>query len=234
MAVDEELVERVRKLDSGAVQELLQNVAPQVYRIAYALSGRWDVGRTIARFVLNRSVKMMPKWKAELEPTSWFHKYTVQTSRRSAKHQPGMGKDVLIEQALSPDANYIAFVAALRQLETQQREAFLLRYGEKLNERYSALAMDCSTKAVETHLIGAERGLKLVAGADFEPLVAKLSDAYMHLTPDEQQLVPQVSGVVFRRVTVRRWLRLVVWLIMLAILAAMLWGGWKLWHIIQI
>jgi DNA-directed RNA polymerase specialized sigma24 family protein len=233
MTVDADLVERVRELKPGAVQQLLQSQAPQVYRIAYALSGRWDVGRGIARFVLNRSVKMMPKWKPDDDPANWFHRYTIMTSRRSAKHQPAAGKDVLIEQALQPDARYVAFIAALRHLETQQREAFLLRHGEKLNARYSALAMDCSTQAAENHLIGAERSLKLVAAGDYEPMLQKLADAYMHLTPDSNQLVPAVDSVVFRRVHLRRWLRLIVLLIELAVLAAMVWGGWKLYQMIQ-
>jgi DNA-directed RNA polymerase specialized sigma24 family protein len=228
-----DIVERVRKLNPAAVQELLQAQAPQVYRIAYALAGRWDVGRGIARFVLNRSVKMMPKWKPDDDPANWFYRFTVMIARRSAKHQPKPQKDVLVEQAMSPDARYVAFVAALRQLETQQREAFLFRHGERLNARYSALAMDCSTQAAETHLIGAERALKLVAGADYDALVQKLADAYTHLTPDEAQLVPAVNTVVFRRVRLRRWFRLVMLLIQLAVLGAIAWGSWKLWQVIQ-
>jgi hypothetical protein len=176
----------------------------------------------------------MPKWKPEDDPANWFHRFTIMTARNQAKHQPPAGKDVLIEQALAPDAKYVAFIAALRQLETQQREAFLLRVGEKLNERYSALAMDCSTKAVETHLLGANRSLQLVAGEDLQALAQKLADAYMHLTPDSNQLVPTVSSVVFRRVSLWRLFRLVVVLIELGILAAMAWGGWKLYHMIQI
>jgi DNA-directed RNA polymerase specialized sigma24 family protein len=230
---DPDLLDAVRKLKPAAVQQLLHEQAPQVYRLAYALAGRWDVGRGIARFVLNRSVRMMPKWKPEEDPANWFHRFTIMVSRRSAKHRPAAGKDVLIEQALSPDQKYVAFIAALRQLETQQREAFLLRVGEKLNERYSALAMDCSTKAVETHLIGALRQLKLVAGEDFEPVSAKLADAYMHLTPESDQLVPQVSSVVFRRVSLRRCFKLMGFFIAVALLALIAWAGWKLWHMIQ-
>jgi DNA-directed RNA polymerase specialized sigma24 family protein len=233
MAADAELVENVRKLKPAAVQQLLAEQAPQVYRIAYALSGRWDVGRGIARFVLNRSVKMMPKWKPDDDPANWFHRFTIMTSRRSAKHQPAAGKDVLIEQALQPDAPYVAFIAALRQLETQQREAFLLRHGEKLNGRYSALAMDCSTQAAENHLIGAERTLKLVAVENFEPLVKKMTDAYAHLTPEAEHLVPAVTGVVFRRVKLRRWLRAIVVLIELVIIAALFWGAWMLYQRVQ-
>jgi DNA-directed RNA polymerase specialized sigma24 family protein len=234
MPTDAELLERARKLKPEAVQQLLQEMAPQVYRIAYALCGRWDTGREVARLVLSRSVNVMPRWKPEDDPANWFHRYTIMTSRDHAKRQPPAGKDVLIEQALAPDAKYIAFIAALRQLETQQREAFLLRVGEKLNERYSALAMDCSTKAVEVHLFGANRSLQPVAGEDLQALAQKLADAYMHLTPDANQLVPTVSSVVFRRVSLRRLFRLIVIVIELAILAAMAWGGWKLYHMIQI
>src|SRR5438093_1633321 len=112
MSVDADLVESARKLKTHAVSRLLQSEATSVYRIAYALSGRWDVGRGIARFVLNRSVRMMPKWKPEDDPGNWYHRFTILVSRRAARHQPRPGSDVLVEQALQPDAAYIAFLAA--------------------------------------------------------------------------------------------------------------------------
>jgi DNA-directed RNA polymerase specialized sigma24 family protein len=233
MTDSSELIEKARKLQPGAVGELLRAQAPGVYRIAYALSGRWDVGRGIARFVLNRSVRMMPKWDAEDDPANWFHRFTIMVSRRSAKHQPTAKKDVLVEQALAPDTAYIAFISALRQLETQQREAFLLRHGEKLNERYSALAMDCSTRAAQTHLAAAESALKLVSAGQYDAMVTKMIDAYAHLTPEPDQLVPSVNSVVFRRVRVRRWIRRIATLIALAALAAAGWGGWKLYEMVQ-
>src|SRR5258707_2034113 len=132
--IDADIVHAAQKLRPAAVAAILQENAAGVYRIAYALAGRWDVGRGIARFVLNRSVRMMPKWKPEDDPANWYHRFIIMTSRRGARHQiAGAAKDVLVEQALSPDTQYIAFVAALRQLETQQREAFLLHHCEHLN-----------------------------------------------------------------------------------------------------
>src|SRR4051812_43318541 len=122
MPVDSDVVDAARKLNASAVRAILHDNASGAYRLAYALSGRWDIGRGIARFVLSRSVRMMPQWKPDDDPANWYHRYTIMISRRSARHQPAAGKDVLIEQALSPDAAYIAFVAALRHLETQQRE----------------------------------------------------------------------------------------------------------------
>src|SRR3954463_8333001 len=109
MPVDADVLTAARELRPRAVTEVLRDNAQHVYRIAYALAGRWDVGRGIARFVLNRSVKMMPRWKPEDDPANWYHRFTIMTSRRSLHHRPASAiKDVLVEQALSPDAAYIA------------------------------------------------------------------------------------------------------------------------------
>jgi DNA-directed RNA polymerase specialized sigma24 family protein len=230
MVVDSRTIAGAKELRPGDVTRVLCGQATQVYRIAYALSGRWDSGKAIARFVLNRSVLVMPKWDVEADPANWFHRFTVQTSRRYEPTQEASAKDVLIEQAQNPDAPYIAFVAALRQLPPQQREAFLLRHGEKLNERYTALAMDCSTHAAHTHLHAAEEAMRLIAGPPYDALVQRLVDAYVHLTPDEDALTPTVNNVVFRRVRLRRFIRRVVTLILLAAIGLLLWGAWEFYR----
>src|SRR6478735_3014745 len=89
--LDADTIAAARKLRPAAVTAVLQCEALAVYRLAYALAGRWDVGRGIARFVLQRSVKMMPSWGPEADPSNWYHRFTIMTSRRSAKHQPKPG-----------------------------------------------------------------------------------------------------------------------------------------------
>lgn len=234
MPLDPEIIEAARKLKPSAVTAVLQDQAPGVYRIAYALSGRWDVGRGAARFVLNRSIKLMPKWRPDDEPDNWYHRFTIMTTRRSAKHQPDPRKDVLVEQAVNADQAYVAFVSALRQLDTQHREAFLLHHCERLNARYSALAMDCSTTAAETHLRAAEASLKLVAGPQFDAMVSKMTDAYKHLTPDPNELLPSLNGVVFKQVRVRRWIKRIAIVALLVIVAGLAWAGWKLYAMIGV
>ena len=229
-AVSPETIEEARKLKPRAVTDLLAAQYASVYRLAYALAGRWDVGRGVARFVLARSVRFMPKWDPEDDPANWYHRFTIMTSRRSSKHKADPKKDVLVEQALQPDAEYVAFVAALRHLEPQQREAFLLHYGERLNDRYAALAMDCSTEAARNHLVVAEKQLRLVAGPSMNALTQKLADAYMHLTPADDSVVPAVNRVVFRQVRLRRFARFVVLLLKLAAFGALIYGGWWLYH----
>ena len=197
MAVDEELIERAKKLRVGAVNSVLQSEIGGVYRLSYALAGSWGTGRAMARFVLNRSVKMMPKWDPGDDPADWYHRFTILTARRLAKPPPATKSDVLVEQSLSPDRQYIAFIAALRHLEYQQREAFLLRHGEKLNGRYSALAMDCSTSAAENHLRAAEQTLKLVAGEDFDCAAAKVDRCVL---PPHARARPSATNGQSRRV----------------------------------
>lgn len=233
MALAPEIIEGARKLRPRDVSALLQDQYPAVYRLAYALSGRWDVGRGIARFVLARSVRMMPKWKPDEDPANWFHRFTIMTSRRSAHHVADARSDVLVEQAIEPDQAYIAFVAALRHLDAQQREAFLLNACERLNARYSALAMDCSTEAADNHLRAAEQSLRLVAGPAFEALTRKLCDAYAHLTPEGQDVIPQASKAIVRQISLRRWLTRLVLLVELLIFAALLYGGWKLYEVLR-
>ena len=111
MPLEADVIDAARKLRPSAVEEILRSEVACVYRLAYALSGRWDVGRGIARFVLNRSVRMMPKWTRDADPDNWYHRFTVMTSRRSAHHEPQPCKDVLIEQAAAPvEPEYVAFV----------------------------------------------------------------------------------------------------------------------------
>ena len=225
--VSPETLAGARKLQPRAVTELLTTQYASVYRLAYALAGRWDVGRGVARFVLARSVRFMPKWGPDADPANWFHRFTIITSRRSlAKHKSDPKTDVLVQQALDPDAEYAAFVLALRHLEPQQREAFLLHHGERLNDRYAALAMDCSTEAAHNHLHVAEKQLRLVAGPAMPQLTQKMADAYQHLTPADDSVVPAVNRVVFRQVQIRRYFRMVVALIKLTIAAALIYGGW--------
>jgi DNA-directed RNA polymerase specialized sigma24 family protein len=232
-AVSPETIAAARKLKASAVADLLTSQYASVYRIAYALAGRWDVGRGIARFVLARSVRFMPRWEPDDDPANWFHRFTIMTSRRSAKHRAEPAKDVLVEQALDADGEYIAFVAALRHLEPQQREAFLLHYGERLNDRYAALAMDCSTEAAHNHLHVAEKNLRLVAGPSMNALTQKLADAYMHLTPADDSVIPAVNRVVFRQIKLRRLARLILRLVQLASLCALLYAGWRVYHMLR-
>jgi len=58
-------------------------------------------------------------------------------------------------------------------------------------------------------------------------------DAYVHLSPDPDQLLPTVNKVVFRQVRLRKWLRRVILLLEIIAIAALLFGGWKLYQMVR-
>jgi hypothetical protein len=63
--------------------------------------------------------------------------------------------------------------------------------------------------------------------------VRKLADAYQHLTPAPDDLLPAVNRVIFRQVRVRRWMRVLRWIAILAFVLAALWGVYKLYEMVQ-
>src|SRR4051812_35090482 len=152
MPVDDELLDRARRFDRAAIEAIFAENYPAVSRIAMGLSGRTDVGMGVTRFVIKRALHALPSWKDEDAPQRWFLHHTIITTRRAAKHQPDKTNDTLIADPRAAAPEYVAFIRALRSLPFQQREAFLLHHGERLNERWSAVTMDCSVIAASNHL----------------------------------------------------------------------------------
>jgi DNA-directed RNA polymerase specialized sigma24 family protein len=213
--VEVELLARARKLKRDAVEAVLARFYPVVYRMAAALSGRVDVARGVVRYVMKRSPRAMPGWRADddLGPQRWFHHHTILTTRRAAKHTPELHDDVFMADASALGPGYAAFIRALRSLPMQQREAFILNHGENLNARFLAVAMDCSVIAATQHLQAANNALLAIAGKDFEPFTHQVVERYKQLTPTEDLAVPHVKTIVRRWVWPRRiwaFLRLLI------------------------
>jgi DNA-directed RNA polymerase specialized sigma24 family protein len=229
-----QLVAAAKKLRTSAVAQVLENEYPAVYRLACGLVGREDVGRGIAKFVLARSIRLMPKCDVEDDPRQWFYHFTILTARRATRHQPRPADDVLVtksEQAQQTSTEYLAFIAALRALPRQQIEAFLLHHGEKLNTRYTSLAMDCSTEAATAHLAAAVETLKsVVMDGRLEPLVQRCAAAYARLTPEEQFIPPSITRTMLRHFWPRKIWRIVRFILQLIVLAGLIWGGWWLYR----
>jgi DNA-directed RNA polymerase specialized sigma24 family protein len=233
MDVDVDLLRAARKGRRDAIIELLAIHYPLVWRMAEALTGRRDIARGVMKYVMPRSLKALPGWKAESDPHRWFYHHTLLTTRRiSAAHQPDPLKDSLIDGPTTT-ASYLAFIKALRALPMQQREAFILANGEGAGARAMAVAMDLSTLAAENHLREASERLRALAPDKYDASVARLQAAYRKLSPDEDMSVPSVRSRVNRLVRpwfIRRTLRTIFTLLALALTA---WGAWWVWRIVQ-
>ncbi len=217
-----------RKLSAPAVAEVLREHYASVHRLAYGLAGRTEVGAGIVRYVMHRSIAIVPTWEEETQPENWFHHFTIITARRSIHHRPEARTDLLLgDTGVVPDPVYIAFIAALRALPQQQQEAFILHTCERLGPRTSSLAMDCSTEAAGNHLRAGMQSLQAVAGDRYEVFVTRAANAYRRLTPSPDAILPRVQSIVRRRVWPKRFARWVTWILLLAMIGGTAWVVWN-------
>jgi DNA-directed RNA polymerase specialized sigma24 family protein len=231
MRIDEELFARAKKLDRTALEALVESVYPVICRLAYGLSGRPDVGHGIVRFVVNHSLHQLAHWRDAAQAQRWFYHFTVLVSRRGQKHQPQAQQDTLVENSGEVSAAYVAFIRGLRALPFQQREAWLLSYGERLGPRETATAMDCSTSALAVHLQVAEQTLRPMAGEAYEIMRDRAGRAFANLSPREDAIHPSVRNLISRLLWPRRIKRIIRIIVAILILAALAYAAWRFRHL---
>ncbi|HEV8606368.1 MAG TPA: sigma factor-like helix-turn-helix DNA-binding protein [Tepidisphaeraceae bacterium] len=229
--IDEELFHRAKKLERPAVEALVESVYPAICRIAYGLCGRQDVGHGIVRFVANHALHQLKHWRDAASAQRWFYHFTVLVSRRGRKHEPSAQQDTLIEHSGEVSAAYVAFVRGFRALPFQQREAYLLTFGEQLLYRDVATAMDCSIAAVEVHLQGAQQILRSFAGDSYEKMKERLTRAYSNLSPREEAIHPSVRNLINRLMWPRRLKFIFKIILTLALLLALAFLAWHFRHL---
>jgi hypothetical protein len=149
------------------------------------------------------------------------------TLRRASKSKPDAANDTLVPEEPRADANYVAFVRAIRGLPQQQVEAFVLAHGEGLDLRDLAVAMDCSTTAAAIHLRESEDRLRALAGAQFGASVEKMRAAYERLTPSRDLVLSRVGGSLRRHFWPRLVKRIAKLIVLLVMLGALAWLSWR-------
>ena len=233
--VDAATLAAARSGNKGVVARVLAAHYPQVYRMAVNLVGDANAGAAVARRVMRQSLSALDAWEHEAAPTRWFRHHTVLAAREAAP-DAAPRRDVLLAprgvvadvSALSADPGFVAFARALRTLDPQQREAFLLSHGEGFDLRQLGIAMDCSVEAAGVHLRKATDVLQALAGDQYRRRVAELKAAYAASRPDESLALPYARRLV-RPGLLATLVHALAWLAWLAIVAGIACGAWWLW-----
>jgi DNA-directed RNA polymerase specialized sigma24 family protein len=223
--MDEETFRRAKRFDPIAVEAMLAEYYPTITRVTLALTGRQDVGSGVVRYVMKRSLASLPKWQHAGDPPRWFTHHTIISTRRASRHKADLRTDTL--RGPQPQPKYMAFVTALRDLQSQQREALILHDCEGFDLRQTAVAMDCSTEAAGNHLNAARQQLKLIAGADYERLSGALKRTYAGLTPADEIQLPTIRRHIRRHLWPRRIKKALKVLTLLAVLLALYYAASK-------
>jgi DNA-directed RNA polymerase specialized sigma24 family protein len=187
-AINENLLERARKGDKCAIEQVIHQLTPALVRMSMGLTGREDVARGVLRFIFLKGATQFAGWSDTSAPARWFYHHTLLTARR-AENQAVDPKTDPLGKKLEKDFPYQALLRAVRQLPRQQAEAILLRYGENLDLRPLAITMDCSTTAASVHLDSAMDTLNAMTGGKASSLLATLHDQFQSLTLPSDEIM---------------------------------------------
>lgn len=205
--------------DTDAAKRVFANALPTCERIALALCGTAPAARRVIKELAKRGSRQFDRWRAADDAGRWFMHHTILLTRRARKDVDPK-YDILLQDVGGPDVvQYRALIAAFRKLPTQQQEAFLLTHAQRWNTRLCAVAMDCSNKAVETHLTEANRVVTPLLGKNFDALIQAFGQVYKSLPLD----VPVKPETIALRVqtgrSVRRVTHFVGWVCLLGFIA---------------
>lgn len=223
---------RVLALTGSPLDAMAANYA-QVVRLALALQGREDVARAIVASVLHDYQVTADRRQLDDDSPRWFRHHTVLTSRRPRSHAPDLARDALVSGEPAPSQWYPPFVGAIRALSGQQREAMLLRFGENLDLRGIATAMDCSTTAAQMHLDAALGALREYAGPLLEGLVGEMAQHYQALTPADAAVFPAVRQAIRRHWWPRLVRRVLVLLLAAGVAVVVVWSFDRIWPTVR-
>src|SRR5215212_2251907 len=99
MAISDDVFRRARDYDRRAMEDLLAEVYPAVYRMAHALTGRPGAGKQVVHDVIRRSLRVLPKWRTGVVPENWFYHHTLLSARGFLARPPDPKQDLLVTAA---------------------------------------------------------------------------------------------------------------------------------------
>jgi DNA-directed RNA polymerase specialized sigma24 family protein len=188
-----------------AEEAVLREYYPMAYRVAVGLCGTPEAARLLLPSLAQRGVKALPRWRDNADAHRWFLHHTVLATRDLAVARGSVDNDTLVPPGGVAGPGYTVFIATLRGLNFQQREAFLLHFGEDQDTRGVAIAMDCSTEAAKNHLLAATSAIiaNVSGRPEFDACVQNLRTVWQSLTPAMRDVVADtrrlVRGSVWRK-----------------------------------
>jgi len=222
------MLDRITEMDlaaarsghAAAVARLFREATEPCARIITTIVGRRDVAAAVVKELHVRAARQIEKWSTVEEASRWFMHHTIILIREYRKPIDS-SNDVLLHEVGGPDVvQYQALVGAIRKLPDQQQEAFLLTYAHRWNVRYCSIAMDCSTKAVETHLTEARRQVQPLCGESFDALTGFLHQVHKSIPLE----LPDAPKIIAAKIVARRSFRTLTtiagWLLILLIVTA--------------
>ena len=176
MASDLELIERVKKGESRAVDELLAKHEQRIYRFGLRMCGDEEDARDVLQETLLAAYRGLPEFRGDAQLSTWLYQiarsFCIKQRRRRegepASHEPVESaevKELATDQPGGESETHAREVGALIQaaigtLPAEHREALVLRDVEGLSAEEAAAVVGIEVGALKSRLHRARLALK--------------------------------------------------------------------------
>jgi RNA polymerase sigma-70 factor (ECF subfamily) len=171
---DDRLIERCRRGDRSAFNQLVARHYASIHDVARRLSPCSDDAADVAQEVFIAAWKQLPRFVPRASVRTWLYAITVRqcalrargARRRPASldsleiPEPGAAEQAPVHAVLERHELEAALHAAIHSLPRAQREAVVLHYFGDLTCEETAAVMGSSSGTVKTHLFRARKSLQ--------------------------------------------------------------------------
>jgi RNA polymerase sigma-70 factor (ECF subfamily) len=175
---DSELIERARRGDASAFEELVRRYEEIAYRTAYLVIGDADEARDAAQDGFLRAHAALGRFREGAELRPWLLRIVANAARnrrRSAARRTGLALRAFRDAASgdaapSPEALLLAderrreLLAAVNRLRPNDRLVIALRWFLELGEEEMAAVLNCPRGTVKSRLSRATARLRAEIG----------------------------------------------------------------------
>ncbi|WP_374276173.1 RNA polymerase sigma factor [Brevundimonas sp.] len=167
---DGDLVNRVARGDSAAIQALVARKLPRMLNLAQRMLGDPAEAEDVAQEAMLRAWKQAPRWTpGQAKFDTWLHRVGLNLCYDRLRKRREVAVETVpdqIDPGPAPDRGLIAadigrrVEAALQRLPERQKEAIVLCHYQELGNIDAAQLMDVSVEALESLLGRGRRALR--------------------------------------------------------------------------
>lgn len=200
--IESDLIERCRKGDREAQQELYAQTSERIYRVLLRMTRSPETASDLAQDTYLQAFARIPQFKGDSSIATWIYRIAVNEALQFLRRNKPLRFSVESTGGLPANTNEndhaissIDIDDALSRLDPEDRAILLLRYQEGLDYRAIADALDCPGGTVASRLNRARDRMRRILGSDYGAREEKRGVVHPTNKTGSVQAVEEASSV---------------------------------------